>query len=409
MAHEDVFIVGAGITPLGKHLDLSVKALTERAVTAALSDAGARLDQIEAAWFANTRQGIFEGQHGIRGQCALRPLGLENIPVFNTDNACASSSAAFNLAYAYLRAGLARVALVVGAEKMNYPEKPDLMFEAFRGSWDQELGPSHLQTALDRAGAAPETADRRSVFMDFYAAIARRHMQEHGTTQRQLAAVAAKNHNNSTLNPVAHYQFPMSIDEVLADRVIAWPLTRAMCAPMTDGAAALVLCNGDALAQFDRKRAVRVRASQLTTGAASPAPGRSAVDLAIKRAYEQAGAGPSDMSFAEVHDASAFAEIQQIENLGFCARGDGGRMSERDETALGGRIPVNPSGGLLSKGHPIGATGAIQLHELVTQLRGEADKRQVAGARLGIAENGGGFYDGEEAIASATILERPAA
>ncbi|MGE3149996.1 MAG: thiolase family protein, partial [Pseudorhodoplanes sp.] len=184
---------------------------------------------------------------------------------------------------------------------------------------------------------------------------------------------------------------------------------RSMCAPMTDGAGAIILCHKDALSRFERKRAVRIRAAQITTGSGrglkdlERMPGR----LAARRAYEQAAIDPKDISVAEVHDASSYGEVKQVENMMLCEEGKGGWMAESGESALGGRCPVNPSGGLISKGHPIAATGAIQIHELVTQLRGEAGKRQVEGARFGAAENGGGFYDGEEAIAAVTILERP--
>jgi acetyl-CoA acetyltransferase len=407
----DVFVVGAGMTPLGKHYSLSVKDLTAQAVRAALADAGCEISQIEAAWFANTRWGIFEGQHNVRGQVALRPLGMENVPIFNTDNACASSSAAFNLACAYLRAGMASVALVVGTEKMNYPENRDAMFAAFLGSMDRTEGERQLREAIarfdndDSHKSAGSLGGSHSIYMDYYAATAREHMRRYGTTQRQIAAVASKNHGHSSLNPMAHYRMKMTIDEILADKEIVWPLTRSMCAPLTDGAGALILCSEHAIGHFDRRRAVRVRATQVTTGATAPRNG--AVPLAIRRAYEEAGLGPQDLSLAEVHDASAFGEITQIENLGLCESGAGGFMAERGETALGGRIPINPSGGLESKGHPTAASGAIQLHELVTQLRGEAGPRQIEGARIALAENGGGFYDGEEAAAAVTVLERP--
>lgn len=410
----DVFIVGVGITPLGKHLDKSVKRLTAMALDAALADAGCAARDIQAAWFANTRQGIFEGQHGIRGQVALRPAGLEGIPIFNTDNACASSTAALHLGYAYVKAGLCDVALALGTEKMNYPDKRDLGFQAFKGSMDQELAEEQIKKliALGEALELPPEAVRdtgpHSIFMDTYSAAARYHMKKYGTTQRQLAAVAAKNHQHSTMNPLAHYRTSMTIDEVLADKLISWPLTRSMCAPITDGSGAVVICSEAALVKFDRKRAVRIRAAQITTGVTRGHDDfeHQVSRLAAKRAYEQAGLGPDDLSVVEVHDASAFGEIKQIESIGLCAAGDGGPMAERGETSLGGRIPVNPSGGLLSKGHPIAATGAIQIHELVTQLRGEAGKRQVPGARIAAAENGGGFYDGEEATAAVTILER---
>jgi len=412
MSKTSIWIAGVGMTPLGKYLDRSIKQMTAQAVESALADAGCTRDSIQAAWFSNTRQGLFEGQHGIRGQCALRSWGLERVPIFNTDNACASSSSGLNLAIAYLRAGMADIALVAGAEKMFYPEKRDLMFGAFMGSMDREIGESQLQEVFDRAAGMPIPEafqgdhGARSIFMDWYAAVARYHMLRYGTTQRQLAAVAAKNHWHSQWNPLAQYRHAMTIDEVLADKLVSWPLTRSMCAPMSDGAAALVVCNDAGLERLDRSRAIRVLASQVASGITHDIDdseggiGR----LAAVAAYEEAGLDPKDVSVAEVHDATAFGEIKLTENLGLCAPGDGGRIAEAGETQLGGRIPVNPSGGLASKGHPIGATGALQIGELVTQLRGEAGKRQVPGARIAAAANGGGLWGGEEAVAVVTIL-----
>lgn len=409
---NQVYIVGIGMTPLGKHLDKSVKQLTGLALQAALQDADCTLEAIQSAWFANTRQGILEGQHGIRGQAALRANGVQGIPIINCDNACASSSTALNQAYAALKAEQCDVALVVGAEKMNFPEKRELMFEAFMGGMDREIAPAQLRAlqALSAELPVPDTGDtgQRSIFMDSYAAMARHYMLLYGATQKQLAAVAAKNHWHSQFNPLAQYRTPMSIEEVLADKLVSWPLTRAMCAPISDGAAALIMCSERALHRFNASRAVKIRATRLATGI------RRAPDdfahhvgkLAADAAYEIAGVAPADLDVVEVHDASAFAEIRHVENLSLCGFGEAAAMAERGETTLGGRIPVNVSGGLVSKGHPIAATGAIQIHELVTQLRGEAGARQVQGARLAAAENGGGFYDGEEAVAAVTILEK---
>ncbi|MCO8251188.1 thiolase family protein [Comamonas thiooxydans] len=411
---SSVYIVGVGMTPLGRHLTQSVKDLTRTAVNAALQDAGCDMQAVESAWFSNTRQGVLQGQHGIRGQCALRAMGFEAIPIINCDNACASSSTGLNQAWAAIKAGVCDVALVVGAEKMHIPERRDLMFEAFWGGMDREIAEAQLaaQAALSSALPLPPEAQidvgERSVFMDSYAAMARHHMLLHGTTQRQLAVVASKNHCHAQHNPMAQYQQPSSVEEVLADRLVSWPLTRAMCAPMSDGAGALILCSEAALQRFDQSRAVRVRATQLASGVVrDPADFANHIGrIAALKAYEQAGVSPEDVDVAEVHDASSFAEIRHIENLGLCEIGAGGFMAERGETRVGGRMPVNPSGGLVSKGHPIAATGAIQILELVTQLRGEAGARQVEGARIAAAENGGGFYDGEEAVAAVTILER---
>jgi acetyl-CoA acyltransferase len=412
-----VFIVGAGMTPLGKHIQLSVKTLSEQAIDRALADSGGDSELIDAAWFCNTRQGALEGQHGIRGQCALRAYGFEGIPIFNTDNACASSSSGLVQAYASVKSGLYEVALVVGTEKMNYPEKRKEMFEAFKGSWDRDLADDHMRALLavgDAYPIPPEAATatgERSVFMDIYAAMARYHMHRFGITQRQMALVAEKNHYHSQFNPMAQYRTPMSVDEILADKIISWPLTRAMCAPMSDGSCALVIASESALNRFDRKRAVRIRGLGVSSGS-SRTPDQVEDHLtrrAARRAYDMAELGPEDVSVAELHDASAFAEILQSENVGFCDSGEGGVLVESGATRLGGRLPVNVSGGLLSKGHPIGATGAIQIHELIEQLRGEARARQVGGARIGLAENGGGFYGLEEAVCVVTILERPAA
>ena len=257
----DIYIVGIGMTALGKFPDKSVKELTNEAVSTALTDAGATMGDVEAAWFSNTRQGMMEGQNTVRGQCALRSMGFESIPIVNVENACCSSSTGLNQAYAYLKAGMGGVALVAGSEKMFYPEKRDLMFQAFRGGWDvhtQEETEARLLAlgeGLELPPEALEDTGEHSVFMDIYASLARQHMKNFGTTQRQIAAAAAKSHFHSTMNPLAQYQKDFSVDDVLNDRLISWPLTRAMCAPLSDGAGALVLASADALDRFDKSRA----------------------------------------------------------------------------------------------------------------------------------------------------------
>jgi len=412
---SNTVILGVGMTPLGKHLERSVRTLSAEAISAALEDAALPKERIEAAWFCNTRQGALEGQHGVRGQASLRSYGFEGIPIFNTDNACASSSSGVMQAFAAVEAGLFEVALVVGAEKMNYPEKRAEMFEAFKGSWDRELADEHIAAllAIGEGVTPPEgnvDSPERSVFMDIYAAQARFHMKMFGTTPRQIAAVAAKNHNHSQHNPYAQYRFPMTIDEVLSDRMIVWPVTRAMCAPMSDGACAIILASRQFAEKHDgARRAVGVRGIGASSSSNRTAAqyDRHLTRVAADRAYAMAGIGPQDVSVAELHDASAIAEILHSENVGFCDYGDGGALVESGETTLGGRLPINVSGGLLSKGHPIGATGAIQLFELVTQLRGEAGDRQVEKPRIGLAENGGGFHGLEEAACVVTILEAP--
>ena len=410
----NVYVIGVGMTPFGKLANLSVKDLTRLSVEAALKDAGGQTGDLEGAFFANAVQGHMEGQHIIRGQIALREMGIQRIPVVNVENACASASSAFNLALNFLRAGAGEVALAVGAEKM-FSDDRERMFSAFDSGWDITSADA-IRARLVKLGEGvevpPGTTSSRpySVFMDVYAAFARYHMRRFGTTQRQFAAVAAKNHEHSVENPLSQYRKAFTLDEVLGAPPITYPLTLPMCAPISDGAAAAVLCTEAALKRLgtDRSRAVRVLASVMQTGSdrLPEEVDQHCTHLAAKRAYELAGVGPADVSVAEVHDATAVGEIIQIENLGFCAFGDGGPISERGDTRIGGRIPVNPSGGLESKGHPIGATGLAQIAELVTQLRGEAGRRQVAGARIALAENGGGLHGVEEAVACITVLGR---
>lgn len=411
---DEILIAGVGMTPFGRHPDLSVKELARLAVEEALADGGFARERIEAAFFANCVQGHMEGQHMIRGQIALRAMGLQRLPVINVENACASGATALHLAAQYLRAGAADVALAVGVEKMWSPDKARMM-AAFDGAWDVhdvERIRRRLLAMGEGVEVPADTTSSRpySVFMDVYAAFCRLHMRLFGTTRAQIAAVAAKNHGHSVHNPRAQYRKPFTVEEVLAADPVTWPLTVPMCAPVSDGAAAAVLCTARGLQRSDgiRSRAVRLLASVLQTGTDRQAEDVQAhlTARAARAAYEQAGIGPADLSVAEVHDATAMGEIIQVENLGLCAPGEGGRLAERGETALGGRIPVNPSGGLECKGHPIGATGLGQVFELVTQLRGEAGARQIEGARLAVAENGGGIVGVEEAVACITLLGR---
>ncbi len=410
---SNIYVVGVGMTRFGKFLDRSVKDLTRDAVEAALADAGTTTEAIGAAFFANASQSAMEGQFMVPGEIALRPMGFEGIPIVNVENACASASTAFQLAWTHLKSGQSDVALAVGAEKMYSTDKAKT-FAVFNGAWDVHDVEQLTGRLIELGRGVEPPPDRvtdgrqRSVFMDVYASLARFHMKTFGMTERQLAVVAAKNHRHSTLNPLSQYRDDMTVEEVLAARTVSWPLTLPMCAPISDGAAAAILVREEALDRFDASRAVKVCATVLASGS-----DRRPEELdkhicrrAARRAYEIAGVAPQDMSVAEVHDASAFAEILQAENLGFCGPGEGGVLAESGATALGGRIPINPSGGLESKGHPIGATGLGQIYELVIQLRGEAGARQVEGARFAIAENGGGFHGWEEAAAVITILGR---
>ena len=405
MTNAPVWIVGVGMTPFGVRPDASVKDLTQQAVSQALADAGIQRGDVQAAYFGNTCQGVLEGQIVVAGQIALRSMGFERIPMVNVENACATGATALHQAVMHVRSGAGDVALAVGVEKLNVGDK-EKSLEVFDGGVDVNDPVGVRETLKELGGAAPDTERSHSLFMDVYAALARAHMAAFGTTQLQLAVIAEKNHAHAVHNPLAHFRTPLSVKDILAARPVAGPLTVPMCAPLTDGAAAAIVCNAHGLSRLRDAHPIRLRANVLRTGTARrlDAWDRSVSRAAAQAAYEQAGLGPDDVSVAEVHDASAFGELLQTEMLGFCEIGAGGKLAESGETTLGGRLPVNPSGGLESKGHPMGASGLAQIYELVHQLRGDCGIRQVPGARVALAENGGGLYGGEEAVAAVTIL-----
>lgn len=402
---SSAWIVGVGMTAFGKHPQRSVKDLTRQAVTEALTDAGLTRGDVEAAYFGNTCQGVFEGQVVVGGQMALRSMGFEAIPMVNVENACATGATALHQAVMHVTSGSADIVLAVGAEKTNIEDKQK-MLGVFDGGVDVHDSDGVAAVLRELGGNVDSAVGARSFFMEIYAALARAHMSTFGTTREHLAIVSAKNHAHAVDNPLAHFREAMSVEEILAARPVVNPLTVPMCAPLTDGAAAAVVCNEAGLARLTSQRAVRVLATSLRTGSVrSLSDWEGSVSrTAALAAYEQAGVGPDDVSVAEVHDASAFGEILQTELLGLCEIGAGGKFAESGATTLGGSIPVNPSGGLVSKGHPMGASGLAQIYELVQQLRGECGARQVPDARIAIAENGGGMYAGEEAVAAITIL-----
>ena len=412
-AVSDVFVAGIGMTAFGPQPGASIKSLTRAAVLECLSDAGAEPGQVEQAYFANALQGIIENQASVPGQIALLECGISGIPIVNVENACAGGSTAFWLAANQIRAGAADLVLAVGAEKMVYPqpERRARVAEAFGGGGDVEKLPMVLEE-LRRLGSgidADPGEGQRTVFMEIYTAICRAHMAHFGTTQRQLASVASKNHAHAVHNERCHYRQAMSAEEVLASRRLGYPLTVAMCSPLSDGAAATLLASKAGLARLAHPRPrVRVLASALTSGISRPWSDfeNHVIRRAATTAYRDAGLGPSAVDVAEVHDAAAFGEIFASELLGLCDLGGGGRFAESGATSLGGALPINTSGGLESRGHPISATGLAQIFELTTQLRAEAGARQVPGARTAIQENGGGFIGTEEAVAVVTILQR---
>jgi acetyl-CoA acetyltransferase len=411
---ENIYIVGVGMTPFGRHMDKSVKELTGWAVEDALKDAGCDRKAVQAAFFGNTTQGHFDGQHMIRGQVALLPAGFGGIPIYNLEAACASSSHAFNLGVNFLKAGAADVVLAVGAEKMYSKDKAK-MFSCFESAWDLstvEENRNYLaEMGKDIVPPPGSQSDKPySPFMDVYAALARGFMSRFGVTQRQIAVASAKNHLHSVHNERSQYRMPMTADEVLAAAPITYPLTLPMCSPISDGASAAIICTESALKKygFDRSRAIKVLASVVRSGAPRAADDwdNACTRLAAKTAFEQAGIAPSEINVVEVHDATAIGEIMMIQNMGLCEPGMSGVIAERGDTTIGGRMPVNPSGGLQSKGHPIGATGLGQIFELVEQLRGNCGQRQVEGARFAMQGNGGGLWRVEEATEHIGIFGR---
>ncbi len=414
---NDIYIVGIGMVKFGKFLDRSIKAMTGAVMEAALKDAGLTREDIEAAWFSNTAWGIYSFQHSIRGQVAFTANGLQAIPITNVENACASASTALHGAWTAIKAGLYDCCLAVGAEKMYDEDRAkvmnsfisgtdvEVMMQAAQALREQEQKRRESEAKEKGVQVQQEKEGGHSAFMDFYAAGARGHMQRYGSTQKQLAIIAAKNHNNSTMNPLAQYTFPQTVEQVMNDRIVSYPLTRAMCAPIGDGAAAAIVVSEAFLKKHPSARAVKIRASVLEGGRRFG--GNDVAERAAKRAWAVSGLGPGDVDVMEVHDATAFGEIAAMEGLGFCKPGEGGLIAERGDTQLTGKIPVNPSGGLISRGHPVGASGLAQIYELVTQLRGEAGQRQVTKHRIAMTENGGGTVGSGEAAMTIHILEKP--
>jgi len=462
---RDVYVIGAHTIKFGKYLENSIKELVSWTVEGVLKDAGIDRKLIQSAWFSNSAWGMRNFQHCIRGEVALRPLGIEAIPITNVENACAGGSTAFHGAWKDVALGLAELSLAVGVEKVYAPNKY-MMFAGFMSGMDVELigemmKKARTQPALNleipkaqlEAAAKTKKARKpkslrsrfqdywhmfatylmlgetigydtlkeirrgargggagssdRSAFMDVYAYAARQHMREYGSTQRQLAAIASKNHGHSTLNPNAQYTFDLSVEEVLKDRLVSFPLTRSMCAPIGDGSASAILASEEMVNRLGVKaRAVKVRASVQASGRERNEHEADIAERAARIAYERGGLGPEDIDLAEVHDATAFGELHQTEALGFFPAGQGGVHAENGETKIGGKKPINTSGGLISRGHPIGASGLAQIHELVTQLRAEAGKRQVEDAKIAMAENGGGVLGIEEAALCINILEK---
>ncbi len=385
---REVWIVGIGMTRFGKMPDLGVRELAEEALFNALKDAGARPADIEVAYCGT--EAMSPDTPMLPGQIALEQAGITGIPITNIANACGSGSNAVREAWIALQSGLYDVALAIGVEKLTAPS-PDQF---------------HM---LSRLGGADLMLEGSMGFFPpgVFSMAALKHMERYGTTREQIAQVAVKNNYHGSLNPKAQYQKPVTLEQVLNSRPVSYPLNVLDCCPISDGCAVVILCGAEVAGRFTG-RPVRIRAAAQKSGTYKDDPDLHAdtTQRAAREAYEMAGLGPKEIDLAEVHDCFTFAEIQHYEDLGFCEMGQGGRFVEEGRASIGGQVAVNPSGGLLAKGHPLGATGPGQICEIVQQLRGGCGKRQVPNARIGMTHNGGGFRHGDTGIVTCFILEK---
>jgi acetyl-CoA acyltransferase len=386
-----VAIIGAGMTAFGRHPDRSLGDLGREAATRALEDAGLAPSDIEMAFVANTAGGVITGQVAVVGQVVMARIGVRGIPVYNIENACAGSATALNLATMAVRSGAAALALVVGVEKL-YSDDRTKTYRALNGAADVEWART---TGAD--------LDAESVFVrEVYPQRLRAYAARYGLEPSALAAIAVKNRRHAATNPLAQYRTPMTIEQVLEARMVTPPLTTLMCAPVGDGASAIVITSAERAKRY--KTPVWLRASIVSMGDSDGTLRRLG-----DRAYATSGLRPGDVNVAELHDATAFGELLATEELRLVDRGSGAQAVQNGSTSLGGRIPVNTSGGLLSRGHPIAASGIAQTCEIVWQLRGEARERQVDGATVGLTEIAGGFVGGDSAaIAVHLLASRPA-
>ena len=388
---REVAILGVSMTKFGKQIERSLRSISAEAVLEAAKDAEISLKDVEMAYVGNGLQGLITGQEGVRGQVLLQEVGIGGIPIINVENACASGTTALFSGWMAVASGYADIVLVLGAEKLFCGDTPKSI-SALASDSDSEFE--------GRAGFS---------FPAYYALTIRKHMEKYGTTQEQLAKICVKNHKNGSLNPHAQYRKVFTIEEVLTAREVCWPITLPMAAPMGDGASALILTSSE-IARRHTTEPVFIADSQI----ASTRPYDSfdvdrpdMIEILAKKIYEKAGIGPEDLGVIEVHDAMSSAEIYRYEALGLCKKGEGGKYIDDGAPELTGKHPVNTSGGLESKGHPIGATGPAMAAEIVWQLRGQAGERQVQPRpKVGLLQNGGGLVGGETACQTLNLFKR---
>ncbi|MFA4929167.1 MAG: thiolase family protein [Patulibacter sp.] len=384
---RDVYVAGAAMTQFGRFPDRTIEDLGREAILGALADAGVHQSEVQVAYAGHARTGRLHARENGVGQLCCWAAGIREIPVTGVGNFCASGSTSLREAWIAVGSGLYDVAIALGVEKLSS--------RAERG---QPLTSDGMEME-GRLGFSPPA---------FFALAAHRYMDVTTADRRTFAQVAVKNRAHAALNPHAQYRKPITVEEVLDAPLVVDPFTRLSCCPTSDGAAAVVLVSDRVRAAVDGRAAVRIAASSLTSGGYR---GEDLATFSIDRraaaiAYEMAGFGPEDLDLAEVHDAFTYTEVAHYEDLGFCAPGDGPRLVADGDTALGGRLPVSTSGGLLSRGHPLGATGIAQAVEVLQQLRGEAGDRQVEGARIGLAHCVGGFLDNDAAASAVHLFVR---
>lgn len=384
---SNVFVCGVGMTRFAKYPDKSLKDLGREAVTATLADAGLDKSDIQAAFVANSMAGIVTGQEAIRGQVVLTAMGINSLPIVNVENACASGATALHQAWTAIRAGIYDVVLVLGVEKLFHQ--------------DRSVSYRALSSATDVEASASE--EGKSVFLEESSRRLVRFMESSGATLHHVAKVAEKSHRNSSLNPLAQYREAYSIEQIMASPVVTPPLTRLMCSPIGDGAAALIVCSASYARKLGAEN-VRIRASLVRSAGVQTPEGEGIAERSVKAAYEIAGFGPEDIAAAEVHDTTAASELMLYGRLGFCRKGDEAKFVDDGANQIGGRLAVNPSGGLISRGHPVGATGVAQICELTWQLRGEAGARQIPTIKAALAHSAGGTILGEPAALGIHIL-----
>ncbi len=378
---RDVAVIGAGMVRFGKYPDKTLADIAWPAVKQAIDESGVKKADIGAAYCGTALGGMMAGQR------VLKTLGITGLPIVNIENACSSSSTAFREAWIAVGAGVHDVVLVIGVEKLSKFGGGTLPLE----KEDWEVAHGLVMPAL-------------------YAMRAQRYMHEYGLTTDQLAKVSVKARAHGAMNPDAQFRKPVTVDEVKASRPVADPLTLFHCCPSGDGAAAVVICAADKARQYS-STPIRVAGSEINSGRYMTGfRDMTAAEITrrgAKQLYEESGIGPEDVDLAEVHDAFTIAELLYYEALGFCARGEAARLLEDGDTSVGGRIPVNPSGGLLSKGHPIGATGVAQIVEITRQLRGQCGERQVEGAKVGLTHcTGGGVSGFDHGVCSIHLFAR---